>query len=188
MGGQMFIHLQKSRTPACATVTREDKFHYSKHPPLLLFPPNLHTEHDAIWFGISFWSVWATQLCPTPTSDAHPVSFPPWQYKKQKRPWVCAIPVQQWQKHLCITNPEFSTNLKHNPIPATLMKIIPAKTSTLAHFLSLGFSASPGHFIDNHVSYLVLTFELELLKAFWIFLDMLQNYLCGNPGQILLLK
>lgn len=50
--------------------------------------------------------------------------------KKQKRPWPCGSPAQQ----LYIINPEFSTNPKHGPTPATLKKINSTltKTSTLS--------------------------------------------------------
>ena len=72
-----------------------------------------------------------SQLCPLPTPCALPAcSLVGWG-ERQKRPWLCVSPAQQYRKHPCVINTVFSTNPKHSPTPATVKKTnsIPAKTS-----------------------------------------------------------
>ena len=63
--------------------------------PPASFPPSSHAECDAIWSGISLWSVGVS--CPgcVPSQDlAHPV--PLWEGGKcRKEPWCCVSTTQQ---------------------------------------------------------------------------------------------
>jgi len=73
-----------------------------------------------------------SQLCPLPTSCAHPASLLVRWCEKQKSPWLSVSTAQRKEKHPCVINIVFSTNPKHNPIQANMEKLtIPVKTSTV---------------------------------------------------------
>ncbi|NWU74142.1 NAF1 protein, partial [Onychorhynchus coronatus] len=60
MDRQVFSHAQESWTPSHATLGHTNAI--TPNVLFLLLPPALYAEHDAIWYGISFWSLWVS--CP----------------------------------------------------------------------------------------------------------------------------
>jgi len=54
---EVFSHFLESNASTCTAVTWEDKHHSSECPLFILLPSAFIAEHDAIWYGISLWSV-----------------------------------------------------------------------------------------------------------------------------------
>lgn len=71
-GRQEFSHPQESRASPCATVTWEDKHCHAKYHPLPPSSPSSTCEHNAVWCGISLWSVGVGSPRYSPQSLVHP--------------------------------------------------------------------------------------------------------------------
>lgn len=55
LAGQMLSQFQESKASSCVMATWEDMHHTSRCPPAFI------VEHDAKWYGISFWSSGVSQ-------------------------------------------------------------------------------------------------------------------------------
>lgn len=95
MGRQMFSHPQESRARSHIIVTWENKCHRSKHSSFL--SSSLHFVYWAwyhrVWnIPLDSWDhlFW---LCLLPGSYGPPASLQAWQFKWQKRLWLCSSPV-----------------------------------------------------------------------------------------------
>lgn len=171
MGGQMFSSRWTGPHHLQWWLGKTNSITPNIHPSS--FSARLYTENDAT-SGIYLWSVWvAYPRCVSSPLPMHPNVLPTMAIQKAEKALSLRNPCSAYTKASLYYQPWVPPKIQSHTNHSD--KIVPAKTSTLAYILSPGFSASPSNLIAN-LSYLVLTFDLYLIKAFWIFLHILKYF------------